>query len=691
MAKAIQSPESMLVRLDNLDQLLKVAGDVIIASSNLELTYKHMAALYHEGKRVDERTLNATKDLSTTTGQISTRLHHLVQVIRTVTFKDMGFRAQRTVREAARKTGKHVRFQLIGEDVYIDKIIVEELHDPLLHQLRNAVTHGIEDVRTRAQLNKPDEGVVVLRAYKSETEVFIEVEDDGAGLDMEALQRQGEALGMLDAGQPLTEALALDLICRPGVSTADEVSQVSGRGVGMDVVREQIIRLGGSIQLKTERGKGASFTYRVPLVSAVNILDGLVIQAGGHYFAFPIINVVANLSYPPEEISTTMDHGRYIKYLGQMLPLHDLTRILEPERAAASLADDGEIHTIIIDYKGERLAMVINEFGAPCKLVIIPFENWITVQGLSGTTVLGGDQLGFIVDVPSLFQRIHGIKESQSLVLSKGLKDALEPATTKAAVQTVATFSSSVGSDNTKKQEYILEIEKTLSLLNETLFKLESDPQNPEIVNSTFRLFHTVKGNLLMMGLPKGGETIHAVESVLDHARSDEELNISDEVMDIMMDGVSYAEEVVRNSKDGSWRDKTSEDILTQSKTLLPEKGAHRTDWLTLGEIKLSHESAYRATNHRRKGTVLYRCFVEIDPKAQPIFLAACLVYKRISETGDILGSTPTLDEIEHGATENKLKFLLASDWDPGKLEHNLKALLTRHYDVATLRISVFQ
>ncbi len=179
---AEESSESMLVRLDNLDQLLKVAGDVIIASSNLELTYKHMAALYNDRKQVDELTLNATKDLSTTTSLISEQLHHLVQVIRTVTFKDMGFRAQRTVREAARKTGKHVRFELIGEDVHIDKIIVEALHDPLLHQLRNAVTHGIEDSRSRIQLKKPEEGVIVLRAYKSETEVFIVVEDDGAGL-----------------------------------------------------------------------------------------------------------------------------------------------------------------------------------------------------------------------------------------------------------------------------------------------------------------------------------------------------------------------------------------------------------------------------------------------------------------------------------------------------------------------------
>jgi len=204
MSQTAKHSESMLVRGEDLDQLLLLAGGVIIASSNQGLVHKSLQSTFDKSSAVEEETLDASKDLAASTSLLSSDLHQLVQSIRTVNLKDMGFRARRLVRDLSRKTGKLINFEVIGEETTIDKAIVDKLYDPVSHQLRNAVDHGIEDNRTRIRNGKPKEGRIILHAYNTEQETVIEIKDDGAGIPMDALRRKGIEEGVLSEGDAVS-------------------------------------------------------------------------------------------------------------------------------------------------------------------------------------------------------------------------------------------------------------------------------------------------------------------------------------------------------------------------------------------------------------------------------------------------------------------------------------------------------
>ena len=663
--------ESMLVKMENLNQLLQLAGDVIIASSNLEFTYKKLQNLYYKGLPLDSDTLTQTRELTEITTSISSNLHHLVQAIRMVNLKDLIFRSRRTVRETTRKTSKRVNFVVEGEETTIDKVIVEALNDPIAHQLRNAVTHGIEGIKKREMLGKSDEGRIVLRAYKTESDVFVEIEDDGGGVDMELLREQAIQQGKLASNDPFSVEDALDFMCRPGVSTAADVSEVSGRGVGMDVVREDIEKLGGAIYLKTEKDKGSTFTFQLPLVSAVNILDTLVVCAGPHQFAFPITTVVATISLSQNQIHKNPD-GLVIRYLDRFLPLFDMNKLLDPQCDHQRVNENNRFPVIIIEHK-DRIALSVDSFEEPQKLVVNPFDGVIQVQGLSGTTILGGKKLGLIVDVPSLINRALGIK--------KDLSEIGGFSTSKLDTRSDDADFTEVGRS---RREFIIEVEKLAGGLNEVVFALESEPENQDHMNRAFRLFHTTKGNLIMMGFPESGKTIHVVESILDRARCGQ-ISVTAEVIDILMDGVSFIDELVRFSKSGQWKDRQSENILNQSRPLLPDREGSAIPDVKSSEAVLSFRSAFKVASYRKCGVPIYQAYLEFDPKMQPSFLVGCLIYKRFTEAGDVLGSLPTLDEIEQGLIEDKMKIVIASRVEATTLEKALKKLLGGHYGMTHL------
>lgn len=698
MSKTGKHSESMLVRGEDLDRLLLLAGEVIIASSNQGLVYKSLQALLDKNSPVDPETLNDSKDLASSTSLLSSDLHKLVQTIRTVDLKDMGFRARRLVRDLSRKTGKLINFEVIGEETTIDKAIVDKLYDPISHQLRNAVDHGIEDIQTRTRKGKPKEGRIILNAYNTEQETVIEIKDDGAGIPMDALHKKAVEEGILSEGDPITEEIVLDIMCTPGFTTSETVSKISGRGVGMDVVRNHIDDLGGTISFKTEPGKGTTFTFRIPLASAVNIVDALVVRADKNIFAFPISNVVASIAVAKDEISSALEKGKMVKYLDNLLPLHSLSNVLEKRFDEIDCGDNNEtIPILIIEHKGKKIALTVSEFLAPQKLVIIPFDESISVTGLVGSTILGGRKLGYIVDVPSLISSAMG-KEVRDVTIKLKEKDSeqiedietsVEPEPSKVKVSSDEKYYIHTEDASAVKQEFIAELEKLLPELNEIVFALESDPSDNEKINAAFRLFHTIKGNLIMMGLPKGGETIHCIESVLDNTRT-HKLKVTPELMDIIMDGVSYIEDVVQKLKADTFEDEAAQDILERSAELLPKESFDQKEITDVAseEIKLTHESQYRALMHRKNKSQFYRIYIEFDSGSQPSFLVACLIYKRICDVGDVLGTMPFLSDIEKGMMDGKIKLLFTSNCEPDLLEDALKDLLTKHYGARLVNLT---
>ena len=698
MSKTGKHSESMLVRGEDLDRLLLLAGEVIIASSNQGLVYKSLQGLLDKNSPVDPETLNDSKDLASSTSLLSSDLHKLVQTIRTVDLKDMGFRARRLVRDLSRKTGKLINFEVIGEETTIDKAIVDKLYDPVSHQLRNAVDHGIEDIQTRTRKGKPKEGRIILNAYNTEQETVIEIKDDGAGIPMDALHKKAVEEGILSEGDPITEEIALELMFTPGFTTSETVSKISGRGVGMDVVRNHIDDLGGTVSFKTEPEKGTIFTFRIPLASAVNIVDALVVRADKNIFAFPISNVVASIAVAKDEISTALEKGKMVKYLESLLPLHSLSNVLEKRFDEIDWADNNEtIPILIIEHKGKKIALTVSEFLAPQKLVIIPFDESVSVTGLVGSTILGGRKLGYIVDVPSLISSAMG-KEVRDVTMKLKEKDSeeiedietsVEPEPSKVKVSSDEKYYIQTEDAPAVKQEFIAELEKLLPELNEIVFALESDPSDNEKINAAFRLFHTIKGNLIMMGLPKGGETIHCIESVLDNTRSNK-VEVTPELMDIIMDGVSYIEDVVQKLKADIWEDEAAQDILERSAELLPKESFDQKEITDVAseEIKLTHESQYRALIHRKNKSQFYHIYIEFDSGSQPSFLVACLIYRRICDVGDVLGTVPFLSDIEKGMMDGKIKLLFASDCEPDLLENALKDLLTKHYGARLVNLT---
>ena len=696
--KTAQS-ESMLVRSENLDQLLILAGDVIIASSNLGSAYQNLQNLYDHREAVTKETLESIKDLATSTTDISSNLHHLVQDIRTVDMKDLCFRAKRLVRDLARKTGKRVRFDVQGESTVVDKSIIEKLYDPIEHQLRNAVDHGIEDAAAREAAGKPGEGVIRLNIFNTERETFIEIEDDGAGLDMEALRRKAVAAGAIQDGDPFTEEDALEIMCAPGVSTARLVTQVSGRGVGMDVVRSRLHELGGVMAFTTARGQGTRFTFRVPLVSAVNIVDALVVNAADTMYAFPISAVVATASIERSAVHSTFGRGESITYLNELLPFFELATILG---CTASKRNDANVSVLIIEHKENRIAFCVDAFLAPQKLVVIPIQETLPVSEFSGATIMGGRKLGFIVNVSGIITRALNRK---SAVLPgsdpAAASSADAPETSRhllheqpeqiAQAQEETEALPQPERSPSEHREFLLEIERLIPALNEALFSLESNPQAGDPVNLAFRLFHTIKGNFMMIGLPTGGATIHSVESVLDRVRNSQQ-PATPEIMDILMDGASFIEEAVRASLAGTWTDQAGADIEERATVILnamaPPEQFQTAD---SDEIVLSHEAAYRAVIHRKRRVPLYLCLVEFDSGPQPAFLIASLIYRRFCDFGDVLGTRPSLPEIEKGFCKDRLRVRFASALPQKTMEQALTKLLREHYGATTVSLQRFE
>ena len=507
---------------------------------------------------------------------------------------------------------------------------------------------------------------------------------------------------MVAPDAPFTQEDALNVMFEAGVSTAETVSQVSGRGVGMDVVRDRIFEMGGSVSFRTKPGEGTLFTFRVPLISAVNIVDALVVRSGKHMFAFPVSSVVTTMSVPPGEIHTAVEKGAMVMHLGNLLPLHDLNNVLD----GTKVEYEGEnASVLVIEHKGETVAFRISEFFSPQKLVIIPFNGAFNLEGVSGTTILGGRRLGLIIDVPALVDRatgrLHGMGRAKTGAnggigkTAEKKDDKIEKPETveiakKAPVEKDAEDADE--EDTAAVREFIMEVEKLLPSLNESLFALESDLGNREVMNKAFRLLHTIKGNFIMMGLPKAGETVHSVESVLDRARS-RKMDVVPEIMDVLMDSASFIEEVVRKSLSGEWKDSTSPEIMEASARLLPEQRTEQRIAADVAseEVKVSHESLYRMNLYRKSKTPFYRCYIEFDPGNQPPFLVACLMYKRFYDVGDVLGSVPPLVDIENGNIKDKFKILFATTADPDKLEKSIVSLLTNHYGAKMIKLNRFE
>jgi two-component system chemotaxis sensor kinase CheA len=306
----------------------------------------------------------------------------------------------RVVRDLAKMCGKEVRLDMEGKDTELDKTIIEAIKDPLTHIVRNSIDHGVETPERRAAAGKDREGRILMRAFHEGGQVNIEISDDGGGIDVERVRAKIVEKGLLpqEAAARLSERECIQHIFAPGFSTAAQVTNVSGRGVGMDVVKRNIERLRGQIQIETEQGRGTTFRIRLPLTTA--IIDGLLVRVGEERFILPTITVQMALRPARAALATVQGRGEVMDHRGKILPLHRLHRIFGVEGAV----EDPAAGIVVIVEVGRRLyALLVDELLNKQEVVIKNLGAFLQGRpGVAGGAILGDGTIALILDPASL-------------------------------------------------------------------------------------------------------------------------------------------------------------------------------------------------------------------------------------------------------------------------------------------------
>ncbi|WP_339450578.1 chemotaxis protein CheA [Pseudomonas sp. JAI120] len=383
--KAAASNEASLIRVDaaKLDQLINLVGELIIAGAGANL----VAVRSGIGEMIE-----ATSLLSRLVEEVrdSALTLRMVQIGATFT------RFQRVVRDVSKELGKDIVLHIGGGETELDKTVVERIGDPLTHLVRNAMDHGIEPAATRLQRGKPAQGTVRLNAYHESGSIVIEVSDDGGGLAKDKILAKARERGLVGEGQQPSDKDILNLIFEPGFSTADQVSNLSGRGVGMDVVKRNITALRGSVSLESELGQGTTVRIRLPLTLA--IIDGFLIGVGKASYVIPLNMVEECIELAPQAGAET----DYLDLRGDVLPilrLRDLFDVQEP--------GGNRENVVVVQYAGLRAGLVVDRLQGEFQTVIKPLGKVFgDAHGLGGFTILGSGTVALILDIPNLLGRI---------------------------------------------------------------------------------------------------------------------------------------------------------------------------------------------------------------------------------------------------------------------------------------------
>jgi two-component system chemotaxis sensor kinase CheA len=306
-------------------------------------------------------------------------------------------RFPRLVRDVSAAVGKPAALEMAGEETELDRTVIEKIADPIAHLVRNAVDHGLEEPDARRALGKPEVGQLSLNAYQQGGNIYIELRDDGRGLDRARLLTKARELGIGD-DELLTDDDVFGVIFRPGFSTADRVTELSGRGVGMDVVRRNVEALGGSIGIRSEAGRGTTFRIKLPLTLA--ILDGQLLSVGDESYVLPLMTVVESVRPRPEQLTRVLGSAEVLTIRDRVIPMLRLHRILGvPPRSE----DPSDGLLVIVEHDGEQVALLVDELLGQQQVVIKSLErHFVKVRGLAGATVLGDGRVMLILDVAGL-------------------------------------------------------------------------------------------------------------------------------------------------------------------------------------------------------------------------------------------------------------------------------------------------
>jgi two-component system chemotaxis sensor kinase CheA len=387
--KAASSGQTVRVNTEKLDSLMDVVGELVIVQSQIMESSRAIGDPGSPLQRNVSQLLRITKELQ-----------HTAMALRMIPIKPTFQKMERLARDLARSCVKKVQFSTDGDETELDRTVVEEIADPLVHMVRNAMDHGLEGPEERAAAGKPETGSVHLSAYHQGSNIVIELRDDGRGINPEKIYKKAVEKGVIAPNTQLTREETFALIFAPGFSTAEKVTAVSGRGVGMDVVKRNIEKLRGKIEIESEVGKGSVFKVKLPLTMA--IIDGLVVRVGQDKFILPATSVQMALRPTQESITTIHGTGEVLDLRGRIIPLHRLHRRFG---IPADTEKPWEGIVVIIEHSGKTSALLVDEMVSKQEVVIKNLGSLMQgLPGVAGGAILGDGNIALILDPASILQ-----------------------------------------------------------------------------------------------------------------------------------------------------------------------------------------------------------------------------------------------------------------------------------------------
>ncbi len=386
---AAKGSSSIRVETSKIDTLINMVGELVITQSMLSLVGEHFE-------------LNKLDQLKNGLSQLERHTRELQESVMNIRMLPISFvfsRFPRLAHDISSKLGKKIELKLVGENTEVDKTVVELLSDPLVHLVRNSLDHGIEMPDVRLALGKPETGTVTLEAYHRGGNIVIEVRDDGKGLDKDKLRAKAVEKGLIDADAILTDKQTYELIFMPGFSTAEKLTDISGRGVGMDVVRRNIQALGGNIEIVSELGKGSTILIHLPLTLA--ILDGQSVAVGDETYIVPLGSIIESLNVKDDFINRVVGKGETFLLRGEYLPIIRMHQIFNISSRKHTNLTEGLL--VVVEGQGMRCGLFVDDLLGQQQVVIKSLEaNYRRIEGVSGATILGDGSVALILDIPGL-------------------------------------------------------------------------------------------------------------------------------------------------------------------------------------------------------------------------------------------------------------------------------------------------
>ncbi len=391
-ASHTKKTDTTSIRVDTakIDKLINLVGELVITQSMLS----------DLGSRFEIKQLPVLLERVAQLERNTREIQERVMGIRMLPIGTAFSRFPRLVRDLSTKAGKKIQLVLSGEETELDKTVIESIGDPLTHLVRNSADHGLEPPEERLDNNKSEVGTIRLNAFHEGGSICITVEDDGRGLSRDKIIAKAIKQGLIGENEKLSDDQIWPLIFRPGFSTAEKVTDVSGRGVGMDVVKRNIEALGGTVSIKTVTGKGTTFTLKLPLTLA--IIEGMTVRVGKETYIVPLLSILESIQPKAGTIKTVVGKGELINVRGTYLPMIRMYEVfvLEPE-----YTNPMKSILLILETEGERVAVMVDEILGQQQVVIKSMEqNFRKVEGIAGATILGDGTVGFILDVRGLLE-----------------------------------------------------------------------------------------------------------------------------------------------------------------------------------------------------------------------------------------------------------------------------------------------